>query len=241
MCAAPSRSPDPNIARARMRKPWISCPVVEQLTDEYPEEPSFPILKPFQEVQHHHSSQHVAAVMDRWPSFSRFGSRKHPDFHLYLHGLRQLTPAPTRRPMPTPFLEGVAAQFSLPNRLHLSAFIHFLLVEYLRFSKFLSLKKTDRVAPLLSLLPCWFVVITASETGVSIKTGIRDNSILRDVLTLFTCFLILLGYDRFRKLDESILKIYLRFRFQLRNNDDLIYSLRHPFLNLKSTYAARIS
>ena len=31
-----------------------------------------------QGVPHHHGSQVLAAVMDRWPSFSRFGSRKLP-------------------------------------------------------------------------------------------------------------------------------------------------------------------
>ena len=34
-----------------------------------------------QEVQHHHGSLPLAAVMDRWPSFSRFGSRQHLGFH----------------------------------------------------------------------------------------------------------------------------------------------------------------
>ena len=33
-----------------------------------------------QGAQHHHGSQLLAAVMDRWPSFSRFGSRILPRF-----------------------------------------------------------------------------------------------------------------------------------------------------------------
>ena len=44
-----------------------------------------------QGVLHHHGSQLLAAVMHRWPSFSRFGSRKLPRFHQYLMKLRQLT------------------------------------------------------------------------------------------------------------------------------------------------------
>ena len=39
-----------------------------------------------QGVQHHHGSQLLAAMMDRWPSFSRFGSRKLPRFHRCLKG-----------------------------------------------------------------------------------------------------------------------------------------------------------
>ena len=34
-----------------------------------------------QGVQHHHGSQLLAPVMGRWPSFSRFGSRKLARFH----------------------------------------------------------------------------------------------------------------------------------------------------------------
>ena len=40
---------------------------------------------------HHHGLQLLAAVMDRWPLFSRFGSRKFPRFHSCLKGWRQLT------------------------------------------------------------------------------------------------------------------------------------------------------
>ena len=49
-----------------------------------------------QKVQHHHGSQLLAAVMDRWPSSSRFGSSKLPKFHRGLKGRRQLAPARTR-------------------------------------------------------------------------------------------------------------------------------------------------
>ena len=37
-------------------------------------------------VQHHYGSQLLAAVMDGWPSFSRFGSRQLPSFHRCLKG-----------------------------------------------------------------------------------------------------------------------------------------------------------
>ena len=39
-----------------------------------------------QGVQHHHGSHLLAAVRDRWPSFSRFWSRKLPRFHWCLKG-----------------------------------------------------------------------------------------------------------------------------------------------------------
>ena len=46
-----------------------------------------------------------------------------------------------------------------------------LLVTYIRPSNLFVLEKKDLVPPLLLLLPCWSVVIAASETGVSTKTG----------------------------------------------------------------------
>ena len=62
-----------------------------------------------QGVQHHPGSQ-LLAVMDRWPSFSRFGSSKLPRFFCCLKVWRQLTPARTRRAMPAPVWEGIATQ-----------------------------------------------------------------------------------------------------------------------------------
>ena len=73
-----------------------------------------------QGVQHHHVSQLLAAVMDRWPSPSRCGSSKLPRFHRSLKGWRQLTPARTRRVMSAPVLEGIAAPFQRPACVHWS-------------------------------------------------------------------------------------------------------------------------
>ena len=53
-------------------------------------------------ILHLHGSQLRAAVMDRWPSFSRSGSRKLLRFHQCLKELRQLTPAQTPHELPVP-------------------------------------------------------------------------------------------------------------------------------------------
>ena len=58
-----------------------------------------------QGVQHHHGSQLLAAMMDLWSSFSRFGV---PTFHRRLEGWRQLTPVRT----PAPVWEGIATRSS---------------------------------------------------------------------------------------------------------------------------------
>ena len=50
--------------------------------------------------QHHHGSQFLAAVMDRWPSFNRFGSRTLPSYHRCWTAWRKHTPARTRRATP---------------------------------------------------------------------------------------------------------------------------------------------
>ena len=108
--------------------------------------------------------------MDRWLSFSCFGSRKLPRFHRCLSGWRQLTPARSRRAMPAPVWEGIAVQLTFLNQPLRAAFILISLVTYMRPSELLALRNKDRVPPLLPLLPCWSVVIAAFETAVSAKT-----------------------------------------------------------------------
>ena len=101
--------------------------------------------------------------------FSRFGSRKLPRFHRCLQGWRQLT-ARTRRAMPAPVWEGIGTQLTLVNQLLMTAFILISLVTYMRPSELLQLRKNDLVPPLAPLLPCWSIVIAASETEVSTNT-----------------------------------------------------------------------
>ena len=117
-----------------------------------------------QVVQHYHVSRLLAAVMDRWPSSSRFVSRTLPDFHRCLSDNLHLR---TPEAMPTPVYEGIAARFTLPNRLHLPAFVSILLVVYLRPSELLALRKVGLVPPRVSHLPCGSVAIATSQTGVS--------------------------------------------------------------------------
>ena len=50
----------------------------------------------------------------------------------------------------------------------------------MRPSEFLELKEKDLVPQLVPLLPCWSVVIAASETGVFTKAGVRDGLVLMD-------------------------------------------------------------
>ena len=85
-----------------------------------------------QGVQHHSGSQLLAAVMDRWPSFSRFGSNKLPR--------------------------------NLP---HVAMSVVILRVTYMRPPELLTLNKKGLVPPVVPLLPCWSIVISAYETGVS--------------------------------------------------------------------------
>ena len=48
----------------------------------------------------------------------------------------------------------------------------------MRLSELLALRQKDLVPPLVPLLPCWSIVITASEIGVSAKTKVLDGSVL---------------------------------------------------------------
>ena len=82
-------------------------------------------------VQHHHGSLLLAAVMDRWRLFSRFGPRKLPRFHTCSKGWRQLTPERTRRAMPAPVWDSIVAQLTLLHQSHMAAFILILLVTYM--------------------------------------------------------------------------------------------------------------
>ena len=118
--------------------------------------------------------------MGSWPSFCRFLSSKLPRFHCWLKVWRKLTPASTRRAMPTSVREGVATQLPLLNHPHAALFIFILRVTYMRASELLALGKKDLFSPLVPLLLCWSVVIAASDTGVSTKTGVRDGSVFMD-------------------------------------------------------------
>ena len=125
-----------------------------------------------QGAQHHHGSQLLAAVMDRWPSFSRFGSRKLSRFHRCFKvwnssHLRSLNDqclnhtCNTTHPSQSPSFGSVRPHFA--GNVHL-----------------LTLRKKDLAPPLVPLLPCWSIVIPASEAGVSTKTGTRDGSVFLD-------------------------------------------------------------
>ena len=74
--------------------------------------------------------------------------------------------------MPAPVWNGIAAQLTLFSQPHMAAVIH--------PSGLLALRKKDFVPPLVPLLPCRSVVIAASETGVSTKTGVHDGPVLMD-------------------------------------------------------------
>ena len=75
--------------------------------------------------------------------------------------------------MQPPVWEGIATQLTLLNHPHMAAFILVLSVTNMRPSELLALSEKD-LAPLLGpLLSCWPIVIAASETGVSTKTGPR--------------------------------------------------------------------
>ena len=111
-------------------------------------------------------------------------TRKLPRFQRCLKAWRQLTPARTRRAMPAPVWEGIAAQVTHLNQLQMAAFIPILLVTYTRRSELVALRKKDLVPPLVPHLPCWSVVFAASETGVPAKTGVRGGSVFVDQLWL---------------------------------------------------------
>ena len=136
-------------------------------------------------------------VMDRWPSFSRSGSRKLPRFHRYLKERRQLT-HPTSNASKT-----IAAQLTLLKHLDMAALMLILLVMYMRLSEFLEIKKKDLAPPLVPLLSGWSVVIAAAETGVSTKTRDRDGSVLMDV-SLFQWVNMLLAMYQTRHSGASI-------------------------------------
>ena len=102
----------------------------------------------------------LTAVIDRWPSFSRFGSRKLPRFlgalvEQFLH----------QHNSPFSIILKWQPSFSScwrPTCVRQS-FWHW---------------EIDLVPP---LLPCWSIVIAAGENGVSTKTGgARDRSVLMD-------------------------------------------------------------
>ena len=61
--------------------------------------------------------------MDRWPSFSRSGSRKLLRFHQCLKEWRQFTPARSQHGLPEPGWEGIARRLTLLNHAHMETFV----------------------------------------------------------------------------------------------------------------------
>ena len=90
---------------------------------------------------------------------------------------RKLTLARTKGATTTPVWRSIATQLTLLNHPRVAVFILMLRVTYMRPSELLALKKKDLVPPLVPLLPCWLVVIAASETGVSTSTRVLDGSV----------------------------------------------------------------
>ena len=99
--------------------------------------------------------------------FSLSESRKLPRFHRCFKGWRRPTLERTRRAMPAPVWEGIAAQLTLLN-------------QYVRPSELLALRKNDLLPPLVPLLPCWSIVTAASEAGAPTKTRICYGSVFMD-------------------------------------------------------------
>ena len=98
----------------------------------------------------------LAVVMDRWPSFSRFGSRKLARCHRCLNGWRSLTPARTRRAIQACACLGRHRSTAHTSKSHVG-FPHVSIGG----------SGTEKNS--------WLVAIAAFETGVSTKTGVRDG------------------------------------------------------------------
>ena len=71
-------------------------------------------------------------------------------------------------------------QLTILYHLHMAAFVLFFLIKYMRPAELSGIEKEGSCPSDLPLLPCWPVVIAASETGMSTKTGISDGSVLMD-------------------------------------------------------------
>ena len=82
--------------------------------------------------------------------------------------------------MPAPVWEGIVSLLT-PSQTSPYGSVHPHLAGDVHLSvRASALKKKDFVPPLVPLVPCWSIVIAASEAGVSTKTGIRDGSVSMD-------------------------------------------------------------
>ena len=131
------------------------------------------------ESMHHHGSQLLAVVMDRWPSCRRSGSRELPKFHRSLKEWWQFTPARIRRAPPAPVWEGIAAQVTFLKHHTMAVFIVILLLTHIRPSELQALRKKDLVPPLALLLPCWSPVDRSFRNwSVCQDQELRDGPVL---------------------------------------------------------------
>ena len=125
-------------------------------------------------VQHHHGSQLLAAVMDRWPSFRPLWVQKTSVVPSMSAGDRSHLRALDEQCL---HQSGKALQDNSPFSIILvwqRAFDLILLVTYMRPSELLALRKKELVPPLRQFSR------EVDETGVSAKTRIRDGSVLME-------------------------------------------------------------
>ena len=131
-------------------------------------------------IQHHHGSKLLAALMHKWPAFSRFGGRKLPRFHRALRGWRLLTPGQSKKAFPLILWEAVAAVLAMQGNLMAAVFVMLAISTYLRPSELLDVTRQSVIPPCRDVLDHWSIVVARFEQGHPTKTGIVDGCVVLD-------------------------------------------------------------
>ena len=115
-------------------------------------------------VQHHGGHMLMAALMHRYPRYSKHGGGTLPRFHLCLRGWKL----------------SIAAKQKLAGRRRTGALLLVMLCSYAPPSKLLPLRTRQLVPPTSSVTNLWSLLIAPREDGQFSKTNLTDVSILLD-------------------------------------------------------------
>jgi len=89
----------------------------------------------------------LAAVMDKYPSYGKYGNLRVPASWRALRGWRRLSPAKSRKPYPAPLWRSIAVRLIVRGHFRMGLFVLLSLTTYCRPGGLFLMKKCDLIPP----------------------------------------------------------------------------------------------
>ena len=124
--------------------------------------------------------QCLAAIMHKFPEFSRLGARRLPRAWRSMKGWRRLAPPRSRKPFPLPVWTAMAMQMAAQGHYQMATYLMVSLSGYLRPGEGYRLKRKSLVEPAPGILKHWSLLLNPEEDLMKSKTGDVDESLTLD-------------------------------------------------------------